>query len=674
VIIFLYSLTVISSASVLTADPDRSKMSASLARKAANADTGEEGVFWVFFSEKGYRNDSERKAMLQEARKRISERSLNRRAMRCGGRPSVDELDIAVYPEYVNAVCGSGVEHRATSRWLNAISVRCTYRRLSELSAFSFVTELREIHPTQKRTIVEPIDALHPFSTSPFDSTEYGLTYDQLKQINVPAVHDLGYDGSGILVCMLDTGYERTHPAIAAQVVEAEWDFINDDGDTSYDPEQDDPRQPFHGSITMCTVGGYEPDTYIAPAYNSHFILAKTEDTEDERPIEEDWWVEGIEWGDELGADVASSSLGYTDWYEFEDLDGNTAVTTIAADIAAMKGIVVVTAAGNERGSSWNHIICPADGDSVIAAGAVDSLGFLASFSSPGPTYDDRIKPEVCARGVGTYCAYPFDNSSYIQASGTSLSTPLVAGAVALILQAHPCWSPLEVRQALMETADNAGSPDNNYGWGIIDVLAAINWNTDVQMIRLSASRESNTTVRLSWSCRGDALSGFKVMRICEDGGRTRSECITGDAILNGYAHVDGNAPSSAGLQYQIEGVDSLGRTVVKSNLCHLSPAEGVRIRSPFVIADTNPFNPLTTIRYTVPASGDAGSVAVKLCIYDVRGGIVKTLFQGSNAPGEYRVTWHGESDGGTRVSTGVYYCRYTCGNDVATVKLLMMK
>jgi subtilisin family serine protease len=278
---------------------------------------------------------------------------------------------------------------------------------------------------------------------------------------------------------MLDTGFQRDcHPALKAQIVEAEWDFINGDDDTSYDPDQDDPGQPFHGSITLCAVGGYELGRYIGPAYNAHFILAKTEDVTDEQPIEEDRWVQGIEWADSLGADIVSSSLGYTKWYTYEDLDGNTAVTTIASDIAASKGIVVVQSAGNMRTHDWYYVIVPADADSIIAVGAVDSLGYLADFSSAGPTYDDRTKPEVCARGVNTVSASPFETSSvYRQYDGTSLSAPLVSGAAALILQAHPDWSPVVVRQAMMETADNASSPDNDYGWGIIDVMAAIHWS-----------------------------------------------------------------------------------------------------------------------------------------------------------------------------------------------------
>jgi subtilisin family serine protease len=190
-------------------------------------------------------------------------------------------------------------------------------------------------------------------------------------------------------------------------------------------------------------------------------------------PIEEDQYVAGLEWGESLGADIASSSLGYIDWYEFEDLDGMTAVTTIAVNTAIENGMVVVTAVGN---SGTGGIVVPADAENVIACGAVDSDGNIASFSSQGPTADGRIKPEVCALGVSTYCAGVNSTSAYRYENGTSLATPLVAGAAACVLQAHPDWTPQQVREALMMTASDPENPDNQYGWGIIDVMGTINY------------------------------------------------------------------------------------------------------------------------------------------------------------------------------------------------------
>jgi serine protease AprX len=156
-------------------------------------------------------------------------------------------------------------------------------------------------------------------------------------------------------------------------------------------------------------------------------------------------------------------------------MDGNTAVSTIGADIAASRGILVVNSAGNEGSAipPQNTLIAPSDGDSVCAVGAVSSSGNRASFSSMGPTADGRTKPDVMARGVGTACASPYNPTGYTSASGTSLSCPLVAGAAALVLQVNPTWTNMEILEALRNTADNASSPSNSYGWGVINTYDA---------------------------------------------------------------------------------------------------------------------------------------------------------------------------------------------------------
>ena len=191
--------------------------------------------------------------------------------------------------------------------------------------------------------------------------------------------------------------------------------------------------------------------------------------------MEEDNWIDALEWVDSLGADGFTSSLSYSDWYVPSQYDGLTCAITIAANTAAGLGIVVCNAMGNS-GPSPATLTPPADAFDILSCGAVDANGALASFSSRGPTVDNRTKPEVCARGVSTYCATTTSDASYGSVSGTSLSTPLIAGAAAVLIQARPSFPPTLIRLALMETASKASTPDNNYGWGIIDLQAALSW------------------------------------------------------------------------------------------------------------------------------------------------------------------------------------------------------
>jgi hypothetical protein len=309
----------------------------------------------------------------------------------------------------------------------------------------------------------------------------YGESLEQLEEIQVANAHDLGHKGAGVLVCMLDTGYYKDHEAFApirsSGRLIAEYDFIDHDTQTQNELGEDPPTQHNHGTYTWSALGGEKVGELYGPAYGARFILGKTEDVADEQPIEEDNWLAATEWADSIGARVISSSLGYLDWYTYEDMDGNTAVTTNAADIAASRNIVVCTAAGNEGTTDWFYIIAPADGDSVLAVGASTSQNTVVPFSSHGPTVDGRTKPEVLARGVGTHCATSNSPTSYGNVSGTSLATPLVGGAAAMVIGAHPNWSAWRVRYALIRTADTFTTPDNHRGYGRIKVLDAINFS-----------------------------------------------------------------------------------------------------------------------------------------------------------------------------------------------------
>ena len=424
---------------------------------------------WIYFTDKGLKTEADLEVALQLSMDNLNERTKQRRS-KTRGPKLVDERDIPVLLDYIDEIKYTGVIIRTVSKWLNAVSVSGTIEQLRSISDFPFVKKIDPVYGGKRKSPVQR--SLLKSSTEPGRS-DYGPSYDQLDQINVIAAHEAGYTGAGVRVLMLDTGYYTDHEAIHGEQVIAEWDFINNDGETQNE-EGDHDSQHNHGTYTLSALGGRFDGELYGPAYEAEFLLAKTEDVSQEVPIEEDQYVAGLEWGESLGADIASSSLGYIDWYEFEDLDGMTAVTTIAVNTAIENGMVVVTAVGN---SGAGGIVVPADAENVIACGAVDSDGNIASFSSQGPTADGRIKPEVCALGVSTYCAGVNSTSAYRYENGSSLATPLVAGAAACVLQAHPDWIPQQVREALMMTASDPENPDNQYGWGIIDVIEAINYN-----------------------------------------------------------------------------------------------------------------------------------------------------------------------------------------------------
>ena len=433
---------------------------------------------WVFFSHKP------RELARSAAAHRVSEQALERRRLRGNvTEEQAYDLNRVVSPGFLQQVQNTGAAIRRVSKWLNAVSVSATREQIESLAQLSFVTRIEPV----RRTACPPLPAVTPSDTPPTmmksfaHQLDYGPSYDQLVLMNVPALHDMGYSGEGITVLMLDTGFYQGHEAIQAERILAQYDFLENDEETQNETTAEDQSgQHNHGTYTYTALGGYSPGRLIGPAYQCGFLLAKTESIPDEIPGEEDNYVAGLEWGEVLGADIVSSSLGYLDWYTYEDLDGLTAVTTKAVLWATRLGMLVVTAAGNERrNSEWGgYITAPADADSIITVGAVDEKGALAGFSSHGPTSDGRIKPDVMAQGVGVSCGSSAGTDVYATVSGTSLSTPLVAGCAALLLEAHPDWRPEDVRNALMATASRADRPDNDYGWGLINGLVALYYHS----------------------------------------------------------------------------------------------------------------------------------------------------------------------------------------------------
>jgi len=456
--------------------PQNLRISSRLAQEMGRrGNSGAPLPVWVYFKDKGASGVRSLEKALTRARQNLAGRCLWRRAKVLEGSALTDSADLPVYPAYIDKIKQMVKKIRTTSRWLNAVSAEAAPPEIKALTKLPFVRKVDLVlsffrdDPGSLPGLETPLLLDDPLVNL------YGPSFIQISQINVWPLHRLGYTGRNVLVCMMDTGFRKSHEIFRQAHVVAEWDFVNGDGNVEQDLDNSEDYSDSHGTGTWSMLGGFKPGELIGPAYGADFLLAKTETEKFEKPIEEDYWVAGIEWAEGLGAEVVSSSLGYIDWYTYADMDGRTAVTTRAANRAVSLGVVVVNAAGNERNTVWRHIIAPADGFDVIACGAVDSLGRIASFSSPGPTYDGRIKPEVSALGVNDWLAAAREDGSqtYARGSGTSFATPLVAGVAALLLEIHRDWTPIQVRTALLGTASRSQNPDNDFGWGIVDAALA---------------------------------------------------------------------------------------------------------------------------------------------------------------------------------------------------------
>ena len=422
---------------------------------------------WVYFDKK-----------VDEKYITLSSKNLNRRVKNNPNFKS-NWYDQKISEKYKKEIKGLGFQIENESRWLNAVSVKCSKSDLSKISKLFFVKKIEPVILRKKQRLKDEQTA----SYNNIRDIDYGGSEAQMNQINCIAAHESGFYGQGVRVLYIDTGYDLTHEAFDSLNLIYQYDFINNDLNTANETDEEVVNgQDNHGTLCLSVLGGYKEGSLIGPAYRSEFLLAKTEIVAEEIQAEEDNFVAALEWGEQNGADIAVSSLGYSDWYEYEDMDGNTAVTTIAVDIAANLGVLCVNSAGNSGNSQWNYITAPADADSVISVGAVDLDGNLASFSSKGPTYDGRLKPEVCALGINTYCVRSNTLSDYRTASGTSLSSPLVGGAAAVILSANFNLTAMQIREVLMNTGSNSANPDTSLGYGVINVVDAINHSYEMKL------------------------------------------------------------------------------------------------------------------------------------------------------------------------------------------------
>ncbi len=432
-------------------------------------------VYWVQFTDK---NDSPYSIDNPEAY--LSERALDRRARLGIG---IDEYDLPVNPQYLEAVANCGAELINPSKWLNGVSIYTNSNDvIAAIEALSFVEGVRacpndpKAQEMKERWLAEEMKPVQQRQQTFRDF--YGGAETQVKQLHVDQLHEMGYDGTGVIIAVLDGGFVGTEEQSCFDNMREEGrllgvrDFVY--GSTSVY------TQSTHGTSCLSTMGAYDPSNMVGTAYKASYYLIHTEDGDQENIIEEYNWVSGAEYADSLGVDVCSTSLGYIDFdmgqwdHPFAHFDGHTAPMTIGAEIAVTRGMICVNAAGNE-GDGTCTLGIPADAEHILTIGAVDGDGNRAYFSSVGPTYDGRIKPDIMAMGEDTYVASGYGGWwPYYNGSGTSFATPVMAGAVACLRQALPYASVQEICDALRQCGDHASNPDNRYGYGVPNVVEVL--------------------------------------------------------------------------------------------------------------------------------------------------------------------------------------------------------
>lgn len=387
--------------------------------------------------------------------------------------------DLPVNENYISVIESLGATVLNKSKWLNAVTIYApTMTMLNQVLAQPFVSGFHKVASLETKHL-EGVDLSNNKSRyngfTPANNIDYGDGLTQIEMLNGHILHDQGFRGEGIVIAVLDAGFYNVDIIAAFDSlwinnrILGTWDFVSNESSVFEDYT--------HGMQVLSTMGANLPGQFVGTAPGASYWLLRTEDVGSEYMIEEDNWIAGAEFADSVGADVLNTSLGYTVFTDaaqnhfYKDMDGNTTRITIGSDIAASKGMLVVNSAGNSGSSAWQYVSAPADGDSVLAVGAVDANGLYAAFSSQGPSFDGRVKPNVAAMGAGSTVISSSGNVT--AGNGTSFASPILAGMAACLWQANPSFTSMDLFRAIEESASQYQNPDNFLGYGIPDFAAA---------------------------------------------------------------------------------------------------------------------------------------------------------------------------------------------------------
>ncbi|MEM1137701.1 MAG: S8 family serine peptidase [Bacteroidota bacterium] len=412
---------------------------------------------------------------LSEPQAFLSEKAIQRRTKQ---NISINERDLPVSEVYLDSISALGGEIIYTTKWLNGALIEANNGDiLSTIKDLSFIKELDfNLGALSPNTYNEDFNSMPElFSKQMQDEghiLDYGNSFNQLDMLGITTMHREGYTGKGVTIAVVDGGFSNVQNISAfdslmlkGQLL-ATYDFV-DREEAVFDDDD-------HGTNVLSVIGAYSPGNLIGAAYDADFVLLRSEDVPIESRLEEFYWLLAAEFADSIGVDILNTSLGYSVFfddplenYSKNDLDGNAALITRAADFAAATGMLIVVSAGNEGNDPWGTISPPADGDSVLTVGGVTALEQYAGFSSVGPSFDGRIKPDVAAQGTSVVISR--SNGSFTVANGTSFSAPLITGLAAGVWQAFPNLTNMQLIDTLKTIASQRNSPDNELGYGIPD-------------------------------------------------------------------------------------------------------------------------------------------------------------------------------------------------------------
>lgn len=427
---------------------------------------------WVYFTDK-----PDAATYLANPLTMLSQRSLDRRTAQG---IALNNTDVPIAQTYIDQVTAStGITVMAKSKWLNALHVRGTQTDIQALINLSFVSSIEFANQALNAKTGQP----KPSDFSAINKNmnvevtfNYGTSANQIQMLNGHLLHQQNFTGDGKIIAVLDSGFLNVNTATPFQrlftnnLILGGYNYVNQSTNVY--------ALHNHGTMVLSCMGGYVDGQLVGTAPDAKYYLFVTEDVASENPVEESYWVEAAEEADRLGVDVITSSLGYfiydnTNYsHTYSKMTGNQAFASRGANMAFSKGIVVIASAGNSGSSANPYVGVPAEATNVLAVGAVRNDEVYATFSSIGPSFDGRVKPDVMAQGQASVVATT--SGTIATADGTSFSGPIMAGMVTSFWSAVPNLTAVEVVQFVKESSDRFTLPTNQYGYGIPDFQSAL--------------------------------------------------------------------------------------------------------------------------------------------------------------------------------------------------------
>lgn len=604
----------------------------------------------------------------------LSARAISRRTK--FGIP-IDSTDLPITPGYIDSIRSvANVTVLNRSKWMNQVVITTTDpAALAKINSFSFV---QSTNPIAARIAQESAGSVEKFFVETFEplnniftengtnlNLNYGQSFGQINIHNGQFLHDRGFQGQEMIISVLDAGYfsYKTNPAfdsirLNGQVL-GEWNFVSNSQNTD--------AFSAHGMNCLSTIAANRPGIMVGTAPQSKFWLFLTEDVFSEYPIEEVNWAAAAEFADSVGTDVISSSLGYQDFdnpqfdYLYSARNGNTSIVTRAADLAAKKGIIVMSSAGNygALADQRKFVSCPADGDSVVAVGATNINGAIAGFSSWGPNSAGKVKPNIVSVGQGAIVANTAGNP--VASNGTSFSNPNIAGLITSLWSAFPEFSNMKIIDAVQKSAHKFNNPDERFGYGIP------NMRTAFYLLKTDRSKQqfggngwfkadpNPFTTQIDASFISDNSGLVKLYLKNITGVKLDSVIYTVDSLdYKTYSFQNlGNLP--AGYYYVQYKSNTKDSTITLTKGADLFANDWIKVFP-------NPFSDQVNIYFKAQQNGN-----VSLSLYDMKGRLISTKMISSI---QKENIYYSDLPVAKKISRGLYTLRFNDGTNKKSVKL----